>query len=190
MTTDLEQPPPPRPFPSPGTPHPPAARSDIPAQRGQAWRSGAKSGGDFKSPPELVQPPPPRPFPSPGIPHPPAAAPGIPAQRLVLRRGTVRQRSKPSTVPQKTLPLSRFQPNQAFAMSAKPANVSPLNEVQVMLLRLFSRPVSPAHLEAIRNLLLEYYETLLQEEVDRTTREKGITRANFDKVLNEQQRPV
>jgi hypothetical protein len=75
-------------------------------------------------------------------------------------------------------------------MSAKPANVSPLNEVQVMLLRLFSRPVSPAHLEAIRNLLLEYYETLLQEEVDRTTREKGITRANFDKVLNEQQRPV
>jgi hypothetical protein len=74
-------------------------------------------------------------------------------------------------------------------MTAQPSNISsPLNEVQLMLLRLFSRPVSPAHLESIRNLLLDYYDKLLQEEVDNTIKEKGITRDDFDRVLNEQQR--
>ena len=70
-------------------------------------------------------------------------------------------------------------------MTAQPA--PPLNEVQLMLLRLFSRPVSPVHLEAIRGLLLDYYETLLQQEVGKAIQEKGISRSDFDKVLNEQQ---
>jgi hypothetical protein len=64
----------------------------------------------------------------------------------------------------------------------------PLNELQLMLLRLFSRPVSPKDLGAIRSLLLDYYNTMLQQEVDKAIEEKGITRADFDKVLNEQQR--
>lgn len=57
-----------------------------------------------------------------------------------------------------------------------------------MLLRLFSRPVDPKDLEAIRKMLLDYYETLLQKEVNRAIEEKGITRADFDKVLSQQQR--
>ena len=73
-------------------------------------------------------------------------------------------------------------------MTAQPAIPQPLNEVQLMLLRLFSRPVSSTDLEAIRNLLLDYYESMLQKEVDKTVRAKGITRADFDEVLNEQQR--
>lgn len=64
----------------------------------------------------------------------------------------------------------------------------PLNEMQLMLLRLFSRPVSPQHLEAIRDMLLDYYESLLQKEVDSTISSKGITRADFERVLDQQQR--
>lgn len=73
-------------------------------------------------------------------------------------------------------------------MSSQPEISQPLNEVQLMLLRLFSRPVDPKDLEAIRKMLLDYYETLLQKEVNRAIEEKGITRADFDKVLSQQQR--
>lgn len=73
-------------------------------------------------------------------------------------------------------------------MSAQPEISQPLNEVQLMLLRLFSRPVDQKDLEAIRKMLLDYYETLLQKEVDRAIEEKGITREDFDKVLGQQQR--
>lgn len=57
-----------------------------------------------------------------------------------------------------------------------------------MLLRLFSRPM-PAHdVEAIREMLMTYYETALQREVERVIEEKGITRTDFDEILNQQQR--
>jgi hypothetical protein len=58
----------------------------------------------------------------------------------------------------------------------------PLNEVQMMLLRLFSRPMSEHDLEAIREMLLTYYETALHKEVERVIEEKGIKRADFDRL--------
>jgi len=61
---------------------------------------------------------------------------------------------------------------------------TPLNDVQLMLLRLFSRPMSKSDTEAIRNMLLDYYETLLQQEVDKVIKEKGIKREDFDRLLN------
>ena len=64
----------------------------------------------------------------------------------------------------------------------------PLNDVQLLLLRLFSRPMSKSDTEAIRNMLLEYYETLLQEEVDKVIEEKGIKREDFDRLLNTNRR--
>ena len=68
-------------------------------------------------------------------------------------------------------------------MTTQTAVAQPLNDVQLMLLRLFSRPM-PAHdLEAIREMLLTYYETALHKEVERVIEEKGITRTDFDKVL-------
>ncbi len=70
----------------------------------------------------------------------------------------------------------------------QPTTAQPLNETQLMLLRLFSRPVSPQHLEAIRDMLLDYYEGLLQKEADSAIQSKGITRADFEKVLDKQQR--
>ncbi len=62
---------------------------------------------------------------------------------------------------------------------------TPLNDVQLMLLRLFSRPMTKSDMEAIRTMLLEYYETLLQQEVEGVIQEKGITREDFDRLLNE-----
>jgi hypothetical protein len=58
----------------------------------------------------------------------------------------------------------------------------PLNDVQMMLLRLFSRPMSNEQLEDIRELLLTYYDTLLQKEVARVIEQKGIKRADFDRL--------
>ena len=73
-------------------------------------------------------------------------------------------------------------------MTTQTTVTQPLNDVQLMLLRLFSRPM-PAHdLEAIREMLLTYYETALHKEVERVIEEKGITRTDFEKVLNRQQR--
>ena len=73
-------------------------------------------------------------------------------------------------------------------MTAQVAPAQPLNEVQLMLLRLFSRPMPNQDIEAIREMLLAYYETALHNEVERVIEQKGIKRADFDAVLNKQQR--
>ncbi len=73
-------------------------------------------------------------------------------------------------------------------MTTQTSPTQPLNEVQLMLLRLFSRPMPEYDLEAIREMLLSYYETTLHNEVERIIKEKDITRADFDVVLNKQQR--
>jgi hypothetical protein len=71
-------------------------------------------------------------------------------------------------------------------MSAQISANQPLNEVQMMLLRLFSRPMPDYDVEAIRELLLTHYETALQKELDRVIEQKGITRNDFDAILNQQ----
>lgn len=65
---------------------------------------------------------------------------------------------------------------------------NPLNDVQLMLLKLFSRPTAKNDVEAIRKLLLDYYNQALQAELDKVITEKDITRNDFDEVLNQQQR--
>ncbi len=64
----------------------------------------------------------------------------------------------------------------------------PLNDVQLMLLRLFSRPMPAYDVEAIQELLLNYYEAALHKEVERVIEEKKITRTDFDAILHKQQR--
>ncbi len=73
-------------------------------------------------------------------------------------------------------------------MTTQTLPTQPLNEVQLMLLRLFSRPMPEYDVEAIREMLLTYYETALHKEVEQVINEKDITRADFDRVLNQQQR--
>jgi hypothetical protein len=71
-------------------------------------------------------------------------------------------------------------------MLGQAAATQPLNDVQLMLLRLFSRPVSPQDLNAIQNILLDYYNNALQKELDRVIEEKDITREDYEKVLSNQ----
>lgn len=63
-----------------------------------------------------------------------------------------------------------------------------LNDVQLMLLRLFSRDMTKAEVEAIRALLLEYYDRALQDEVQKAIKEKKIVREVFVDKLNQHQR--
>ena len=71
-------------------------------------------------------------------------------------------------------------------MLGQAAATQPLNDVQLMLLRLFSRPVSPQDLNAIQNILLDYYNNALQKELDRVIEEKNITREDYEKILSNQ----
>jgi len=73
-------------------------------------------------------------------------------------------------------------------MSIEATATAPLNEMQLMLLKLFSRPMKPAELEAIRNMLLDFYDDLLQKEVNQAITKKGITRTDFDRILSNSQR--
>lgn len=73
-------------------------------------------------------------------------------------------------------------------MQQEPAIQTPLNDVQLMLLRLFSRPMSKSDTEAIRKMLLDYYDTLLQQEVDKVIKEKNIQREDFERLLNQDRR--
>lgn len=63
-----------------------------------------------------------------------------------------------------------------------------LNEVQLMLLRLFSVPMSDNEINEIRDLLLNHLNTKLQVELDKVIEEKGYTQKDFKKVLNRSQR--
>jgi len=71
-------------------------------------------------------------------------------------------------------------------MLEQAAATQPLNEVQLMLLRLFSRPVSTQDLDAIQNILLDYYNNALQKELDRVIAEKNITREDYERILTNQ----
>ena len=71
-------------------------------------------------------------------------------------------------------------------MLEQAAATQPLNDVQLMLLRLFSRPVSTQDMDAIQNILLDYYNNALQKELDRVIEEKDITREDFEKILSNQ----
>lgn len=63
-----------------------------------------------------------------------------------------------------------------------------LNEVQLTLLKLFSRKMSEAEQTEIKEMLLNYYDNALQKEVQSVIKKKGYTKSDFEKVLNNSQR--
>lgn len=68
------------------------------------------------------------------------------------------------------------------------SSTAPMNETQMMLLRLFSRPMSSEATEDIRKLLLDYYDKMLQEEVEKAIAEKGLTESDFEAMANKSYR--
>ena len=65
---------------------------------------------------------------------------------------------------------------------------APMNATQMMLLRLFSRPMTIESTEAIRKLLMDYYDKMIQEEVEKAIVEKGITDADYEALKNKSYR--
>lgn len=67
-------------------------------------------------------------------------------------------------------------------------NQPPLNEIQLTLLRLFSREMSSDEMTHIKQLLMDYYEKELQKELDEVIADKNLNPADFEERLNQQQR--
>jgi hypothetical protein len=68
------------------------------------------------------------------------------------------------------------------------SNTAPLNEAQLLLLKMFSSPMSEEHFNGLRHVLVEYYESLLHKELERVIEVKKITRTDFDALYNKDQR--
>ena len=61
---------------------------------------------------------------------------------------------------------------------------SGLNEIQVILLRLFSRPMSEKQTKELKKLLVDFYSIQLEKEVSKVVAEKGYSQKDFDDMLN------
>jgi hypothetical protein len=59
-----------------------------------------------------------------------------------------------------------------------------LNELQINLLRLFSREMSENEILSLKRVLVQHYSALLQEEVGEVVQAKGYTSQDFDKLLD------
>ena len=63
-----------------------------------------------------------------------------------------------------------------------------LNEVQIGLLRMFSRPMSTEQTLKIKRVIVNFLSDELDEEVERVVAEKGITDDDFEKLRKQHQR--
>jgi hypothetical protein len=61
-----------------------------------------------------------------------------------------------------------------------------LNELQISLLRLFSREMSENEILSLKRVLVQHYSALLQEEVGEVVQAKGYTSQDFDKLLDQE----
>ena len=57
-----------------------------------------------------------------------------------------------------------------------------LNETQLMLLKLFSRQMQPEALKDLKRLLVEFYDNLVQLEIEKLQQTKSITQADLDRL--------
>lgn len=73
-------------------------------------------------------------------------------------------------------------------MSSNAPQSQPLTEAQLVLLRLFSRPMSEAETDELRQVLMDFYHRKLDEQVTKDIERKGITRKDFDRLLRTSQR--
>ncbi|WP_204985964.1 hypothetical protein [Mucilaginibacter psychrotolerans] len=59
-----------------------------------------------------------------------------------------------------------------------------LNAMQVSLLRLFNRPMSEEQTLILKDLLVDHYSRLLDDELDKVVAERGYTQKDFNDMLN------
>ncbi len=63
-----------------------------------------------------------------------------------------------------------------------------LNDVQVTLLKLFSRQVDESESIELQRAIMQFYRKKLDQQVEIDIQEKGITRKDFDDLLENSQR--
>jgi hypothetical protein len=90
--------------------------------------------------------------------------------------------------PRSRLSLAKTEPTHVMETAPETTQPTKLNEVQLMLLKLFNRGMSEQETREIRDVILAHYQKQLQEEVERVIVEKNITREDFERILNESQR--
>ena len=68
------------------------------------------------------------------------------------------------------------------------SNYQNLNPIQLMLLKMFSREMNEQEINEVKTLLLHYLDMKLQKQLEIDIKNKNITQADFDRILNESQR--
>ena len=61
---------------------------------------------------------------------------------------------------------------------------TPLNNLQIGLLRLFQREMSEDSILSLKRVLVAHYDTLLKAELEQVIEEKQYIQADFDNILN------
>ncbi|AQG81213.1 hypothetical protein [Spirosoma montaniterrae] len=63
-----------------------------------------------------------------------------------------------------------------------------LNDIQIGLLRMFDRPMSQEETLELKRLLTRHYAQKAREAATKVAEERGYTQADYDALLNQQQR--
>jgi hypothetical protein len=71
-----------------------------------------------------------------------------------------------------------------FEMTAAQKTPSGLNPIQQSLLRLFNRPMSEEETLQLKRILVQHFCSLLREEVEKVSSEKGYKGDSFENMLN------
>lgn len=66
-----------------------------------------------------------------------------------------------------------------MAAAAQPQK---LNETQLMLLKLFSREMSEESLKQLKRLLVDFYDEMVQAEIEKLQASKNLTQADLDRL--------
>lgn len=70
----------------------------------------------------------------------------------------------------------------------KSVNFNSLNDVQIGLLRMFSRPMTKEQTLKIKRVIVNHLSDELDLEIEKVVAEKGITEKDFDKLRKQHQR--
>lgn len=71
-------------------------------------------------------------------------------------------------------------------MSQSSATTTPLNELQISLLRLFGQGMTDAQVVELKRVLVRHYSAQLQQEITRVSDERGYTADDFDRFLEQE----
>lgn len=66
-----------------------------------------------------------------------------------------------------------------------PVDATKLNEAQLMLLKLFSRQMPPETLAQLRTVLVEFYDDLIQHEIESLSHNKDLSQGRLDSLQQE-----